>query len=539
MGDFIKNKRLWWIAGAVVLVILAAVVIVPRIGNQDQPAADAADSAIATAFIGDLSASATASGTVVPGRVTSLSTQAPGRVIEVLVRAGDSVTAGDPLVVLDTADLELNLRAAQQNLRLQEATLAGLQAPPTAAELAAAEAQVASARAQLDSLLSGPTAQELAAAEADLLAAQAAVWSSSAQLSQAQNAVGDQEVAAAEAALAAAEANLKSVEIQYTRNPDPDNIQANTALAQARQQVASAQARLDTLRAGPDANALGSAQANVANSSANRDAVQAQLDQLTAAPGQPEQAAAEAALAQAQAALATLQDGPTPEELAAAEASVAQARINLEDAQSALDDATLRAPFDGVVTAVNFSEGELASGVIVRLVDPASLEVVLQVDEIDVADIAVGQPAAVSLETWPDVDIESSVLRIAPAPVAQGPGGSAIISYEVHLSLGETDLPVRSGMTASANLVTAEKRDVLLVPNTAINADRNAGTYSVNLVTADGVQQVDVTVGLRDDDYTEITSGLQAGDQVQINTNAPVLRFGPPDENEQADENTA
>lgn len=527
MGERLKNNRLWWIVGAVALIALALVILVPRFAAPETAVAQ--DESTAEAFIGDLSASATASGTVAPQRVASLSSQTPGRVEAVLVRVGDTVMAGDPLVALDTTDLALNVRTAEQNLRLQEASLADLLAPPTEAELAAAEAQVASAQAQLDDLLNGPTEEQLAAWEADILAAEAAVWSSSAQLNQTQNSIGEEQIAAAEAALAAAEANLKSVEIQYTRNPDPDDTQANTALAQAREQVASAQAQLDTLLAGPDTNALGSAQANLANSSANRDATQAQFNQNTADPSTAERTSAEAALAQAEASLTALQDGPSEEEVAAAEAGVEQARISLADAQAALDDATLRAPFDGVVTAVNFSEGELASGVIVKLVDPGSLEVVLEVDEVDVAEIVVGQPATVSLETWPDVDIESDVQRIAPAPVSEGFNGSAIISYEVHLSLGETDLPVRSGMTANANLITAEKADVLLVPNAAINADRGAGTYSVNLITPDGVQEVAVTIGLRDEEYTEITSGLQAGDQLQIGTNAPIFEFGPPE----------
>ncbi len=144
----------------------------------------------------------------------------------------------------------------------------------------------------------------------------------------------------------------------------------------------------------------------------------------------------------------------------------------------------------------------------------------------------VGQPAIVTLEAWPDVEIESAIASIAPSATTNT--GSVLVTYEVRLALGETDLPVRIGMTANANLITGEREGVLLVPNAAINADRSAGTFSVNLVRTDAdgnqtVDEVEVTIGLRDADNTQITSGLQEGDQVMIGNVTPVFEFGPPD----------
>jgi multidrug efflux pump subunit AcrA (membrane-fusion protein) len=88
-------------------------------------------------------------------------------------------------------------------------------------------------------------------------------------------------------------------------------------------------------------------------------------------------------------------------------------------------------------------------------------------------------------------------------------------------------------MTADARLITAEHDDVLLVPTSALTADRQAGTYTVNLVTgeADGepvVTEVQVTIDLRDDNYTEVIDGLAEGDQVLIGElKAPTQSFGP------------
>lgn len=527
MAKRLKDKRLWWIGG-ILVVATAVIFIVFSLRAQANTTTQVNEAEVVEAFIGDLAASATASGRVLPRRSAALAPQTPGRVTDVFVRPGDSVAAGDPLLQLDTADLELNVATAEQTLRLQQANLDALVAAPSAAELAAAEAAVTSAQANLDEIRSGASAEEIAASEADLRAAEAAVSSSAAQLEQARGSVTAADIASAEAALAAAEANLKSVEIQYTRNPDPDNIQANTALAEARQDVASAQARLDNLRAGPQESQVGGAQAGLAAAQAQRDATAAQLNQLTADPTGAEIAGAEAQLVQAQATLADLQEGATPEEIAAAEAEVAQAQLSLEDAQAVLDAATLRAPFAGVVTAVSVHEGEFASGAVVELMDDASLEVVLEVDEVDIGQIEVGQPATVTLETWPETEIEGTVTAVSPAPTTPGSG---LISYEVRVSLGEVALPVRAGMTANASLVTAEKQNVLLVPNRAINADRSAGTYSVNVQEGDTVREVPVTIGLRDDTYTEIRSGLSAGDRIVVGNDLPRVRFspGPPD----------
>jgi HlyD family secretion protein len=178
-----------------------------------------------------------------------------------------------------------------------------------------------------------------------------------------------------------------------------------------------------------------------------------------------------------------------------------------------------------VITAVNVAEGEIASGIVIELVDLNSLEVILNVDEIDIGALEVGQPAIITLESWPDTEIESEIASIAPNAVT-GPD-SAVVIYEVRLTLAESDLPIRVGMTANASLITANRENVLLVPNAAINADRGNGTYSVNLVStnADGSQtvtEVAVTIGLRDGRYTQITSGLQAGDEVAIGNILPV-----------------
>jgi multidrug efflux pump subunit AcrA (membrane-fusion protein) len=143
---------------------------------------------------------------------------------------------------------------------------------------------------------------------------------------------------------------------------------------------------------------------------------------------------------------------------------------------------------------------------------------VLDVDEVDLGEIEVGQETRVDLEAWPDLEFEAEVASIAP----QAKNVAGTVTYEVWLSVDWGSDPdaggisVLTGMTANADLITGSRKNVLLVPNLAITADRDEGTYYVYRVSGEGVQEVQVTIGLRDRTYTEITSGLQEGDELVI-----------------------
>lgn len=550
-----NRKWIWVIAGVVVIVILAAAILNFRSGlqSENEPTQNGSGE-IVTAFIGQLSANATASGQIQSQRDAQLSLGTAGEVAEIFVEVGDEVEASMPLLKLDTAGLERAVESAEQALAIQEANLATLVKPPSAADLAAAEASVASARSQLEELLASPTEEDVAASEANVRAAQANVWSASEQLQLAQSGATESEIASAQAELIAAIGQQESTQelydqllecftIEFPGGGDteicpgfgPPEERTRFNLAAAKENTEAAQAKLDALLAGPDADAVSIAQAALATANARLDAAQANHDLLLKGPSADQIAAAEANLAQADAELDSLQDGPSTAQVVAAETAVEQARISLQRAINNLEEATLLAPFSGVITAVNVNEGEVANGILVEMYDPDSLEAVLEVDEVDIGKISVDQPAVITLEAWPDVEIMGEVASIAPEAISNA---STLVVYQVYLSLGQTELPVLSGMTANADLLTADDEEVLLVPNAAINADRSTGTYSVNLVTTDSngdeqIEEVEVAIGLRDGNYTQITDGLNEGDQLLVGDNLPVFRFGedePPEE---------
>jgi len=339
---------------------------------------------------------------------------------------------------------------------------------------------------------------------------------------QAQEGATDEVVAAARASVAAAEAQVAGAQAQLDDIDDQiaqaeaTVVQAEAAVTQAEAGVLQAEAAVTQAKANLSMLLEGASEEKIA-------AAEAQVAQAEAGVLQ-----AEAQVEQAKANLTMLLEGASEEQIAMAEAQVAQARIALEDVQDNLTKATLVAPFDGVVTEVYVEVGEWATGLAVDLMDSSNLEVVLDVDEIVIGGLAVGQQAVVTLETWPDEELTGALVSIAPA----AKNGTEIVTYQVHLSLDAGELPVRSGMTANAELVTASREGVLLVPNRAITADRQAGKYYVNLVQGDTAVKTEVTIGLRDSKYTEITSGLAEGDQLVIGEVKEVLDFsqGPPEE---------
>ena len=482
----------------------------------------------ASAFIGNLSTSATASGRVEAIQTANVSVASWGVVTDLFVEAGEIVAAGDPLLQMETANLQIQLERAEQAVALQEANLAALINGSRPEDIAAAEASVASAQAALDQLLAGPTEFEIAEYEANLRADQANVASAAATYNSTLSSVTDAQIAQAEIDVANAQSaynDAVDINESFATGANHD------AMMAALENLEVAQQALSELLAGPSQGSLTNAAGNVSAANAGLNGTQADYEALLAGATAQQIASAEASLAQAEANLANLIDAASVESITIAEEQLRQAEIALLNAQDNLAEATLTAPFAGTITAVNINTGEFASGNVIEIVSN-ELKVVLEVDELDIAQIAVGQTAALDLETWPGEEIPGEVVSIAPSSSAV----DGVANFDVTIAVGKTDLPIRVGMTANANLVTADFSDLLLVPSAAITADRTAETYTVNRITTDAngdasTETVDVTIGLRDDTYTEITSGLNQGDEVIIGELvAPVEDggFGPP-----------
>jgi HlyD family secretion protein len=535
--------------GLVIVAAIAAAVFL--FWSRPQSATGQVDEGVRRATVerGDMLVSVGATGSIVAREEVNLSFDLPGKVVQVWVKKGDEVTAGDELARLDNTSLVFQVRQAEAALAAAQAQLDQLKAGPREEEVAAAEASLKAAQANVDSaeanlsdLAGGPDEHQIAAAEANLDAAEASLWLSTVQRDQIVEGASAAEIAAAEAARASAltqqkialdthEMTMKCVTVKV---PTPEGSkqekticpalgtpeeQARFNLAAAEGALDAAQAQLDRLLAGPTQSRLDIGEANLAIVTAQRDAVQAQLAQLQAGSSAGQLAAARANVAAmtaqrdaAQAQLDLLRAGADVHQIAAAQANVDQAQVALKMAQAELETAKLIAPFDGAVTSVNVHVGQVAPAAVpaVTLADVSELQIVVGVDEIDVTEISEGQDVVISVDALPGQVIPARVKKIAP--VANQTGG--VMVYQVTIVLHETDLPLRVGMSAAADIIVDALDGVLLVPNWAIRIDRDTGATLVNLVRASTVEEVEIEMGMRGADLSQVLSGLEEGDIV-------------------------
>jgi HlyD family secretion protein len=391
----------------------------------------------------------------------------------------------------------INLNQAQNSLaKLQEQG-------PTEWDLRAQQLAVDQAKSALDKL-KNPSPADVAAARAGVDQAQASLDKLKSPSAY--------DVQTAQEGL-----NQARLSLDKLKNPSPADV------AGAQQAVIAAQTGLDKLATPSDFDVQAAQQAVVQ--------AQAGLDKLLSGNRYDVQTA-ESSLAQAQASLNLKLAGPTSQDVVIAQAAVDQAAGQLEQARANLAAAVLTAPYDGTVSALGGAVGEqVGSGVaLVTLVDTRQVRVDVVVDETDIAKIQPGQAVNLTLDALPGQRIPGAVAVIAPVgTVTQG-----VVNYSVQIQVDRSRAQgIRPGMTASAQIVTESKEDVVAVPNRALRTQGR--TRTVEVLDADGKTSTrQVQTGLANDQMTEVLNGLQAGDRVVLpvttaaSTNARVPGFGGP-----------
>lgn len=239
---------------------------------------------------------------------------------------------------------------------------------------------------------------------------------------------------------------------------------------------------------------------------------------------------ARSALATAEAELTVKRSPASAQEIAAQRAAVKQAEANIASQQARireaqasaaviraqLDETVIRSPFVGTVTKQEAKLGEIVApnAPLVELISDAKLEIEANVPEVDIAKLAAGQPARVTLDAYgSDVAFMATVVAIEPAEtIVEG-----VATYKTKLQFESEDGRIKSGMTANVTIFTDERKGVILIPQrTVLEKD---GQKIVRLLTGEGNAQTAietlVAIGLRGSDgNVEITEGLREGDRV-------------------------
>lgn len=225
--------------------------------------------------------------------------------------------------------------------------------------------------------------------------------------------------------------------------------------------------------------------------------------------------AAYASYEQARRSLEELQAGPDEEQIEQQTLQVEQAKLRLEQIRRNLDESTIKAPYAGIVASVHIEEGvrQQAGQPAFTLIDDAAYYVEVTVDEIDIGAIAVEQDVAITLDAYPEVTLDGTVERVAPASTELG----GLTTYRVRVRVTETqDTRALEGMTASVNIRTRVVEDVLLIPNWAIQVDQEQAEAFTYLMLDDLPQRTTLELGQRSETFTEVLSGLEEGDTVAL-----------------------
>lgn len=199
-----------------------------------------------------------------------------------------------------------------------------------------------------------------------------------------------------------------------------------------------------------------------------------------------------------------------------AQQSLELADKSLELAQKQLDEAIITAPFDGIIAKVYVEEGDIVSPptmapkTIAYLVDLTSMELEIEVDEIDIATVQPGQRAVIEVDALPDLKLEGKVSSISLVPKE----ASGVVVYDVKIELGiAAEAGLRVGMSATADIIIAERSDVLLVPDRAVTQD-SQGNPVVEVMVNGQAEEREVVIGISDGFQTEIVVGLEEGEKV-------------------------
>jgi HlyD family secretion protein len=206
-----------------------------------------------------------------------------------------------------------------------------------------------------------------------------------------------------------------------------------------------------------------------------------------------------------------------------ARAQVQQAQASLKQLEEQFSYTTIVAPMDGVILSRDVENGDAVSSILV-LGSTATLvmtegdinQVYVQgkVDEADIAHVYLGQTARIKVESFRDRVFNGKVTKIAPLGVEK----DNVTTFEVRVSIDNPGGQLKANMTANAEIILSEHKNVLLVPESAVVYDnqKRASVEVPDKNQKSGRRKVSVTVGLSNGSVTEILSGLNEGDQVVL-----------------------
>jgi len=209
--------------------------------------------------------------------------------------------------------------------------------------------------------------------------------------------------------------------------------------------------------------------------------------------------------------------------IAQAQADEVHNRANLAQLEEQLSYTDIISPIDGIVLSRDVEMGDAVSSILVlgssatlvmTLGDTSEVYVKGKVDESDIGKVYLGQPARIKVESFKDKTFYGKVTKISPMGVEK----DNVTTFEVRVSINNPGGELKAEMTANAEIILEEHKDVLQIPEGAIiyDKDKKASVDIPDPKAKDGTKKVAINIGISNGAKTEVLSGLKLGDQVVL-----------------------
>ncbi len=509
MKQLESGMKRYIIIALVLVVLVGGVIGWRRYKSQQEQKALLEGLQTETLEKGTLVATIGATGWVRSNQSALLVWKTSGTVEQVNVKVGDDVASDAELASLSQTSLPQSVILAQADLVSAQKALDDLLESDL--QRAQAKQAVEDAQEALDDLLNSDlqrTQAQQAVAEAELAVEQAETNLNTVTSAADQAAIDEAEAQVVLLAdeLAQAQENYEP----YEDKPE-DNLERarlRSVLASKQQQYDDAVRYLNALKDVGDENEIAEAEADLAVAQANLAEAKREYERVKDGPTQADIELLEAQLEDAQREWERVKDGAPPEDIEAAEARVAAA-------QATLDQALIDAPFAGMVTLVESKPGDKVEPgeLAFRLDDLSRLLVDLEVSEVDVNRIDVGQQVSMTFDAVMAKEYHGEVVEVDLV----GTEVQGVVNFTVTVELNDPDEDIRPGMTSAVNIVIMQVEEALLVPNQAVRVVEEERVVFV-LKADNSIEKVPVTLGASSDTHSEVAGGdLEAGDAIIIN----------------------
>ena len=499
-----------------------------------------------------------ATGTVHPVKNINLAFVGSGQIKEIYIAISDPVSIGQVLCQLDNAELQASLLNAQANLESQTAKLAEVQRGTRSEELEITQAEVikatntlADAQTNLEKVTSKANADLANVYDDTLNILNSAYYKSSDALHNQVNDLFDNDNTNPSLTFSTSDSQLKinseqqreeatqklnqlKTDIDSLINPEYNDY--DQALVQSRQYLTFIQSFLNTMintvnyAIGITETTIATYQTNINIARTNLNTaltnISNQQQTITAqrktnvnnkASAQTSVNISRDALNLAEKKLILQKAGSTAEQIAIQQAQVKQARAQVQNIQAQLNKTFLYSPIQGIVTAIDIEKGEIISAnqTIVSLISQNNLQIETNIPEIDIAKVKINDQAVVTLDAYgPEIIFQAKVIQMDPAETLI----EGLTTYKTILQFTDQqkDIDPKPGMTANIDILTAQRENVLTIPQRAITIENNKSF--VQIIANDlSHQQVAIEAGLKGSyGNIEIISGLKEGDKVVV-----------------------